>query len=221
VGRAIVRKPKAFLFDEPLSNLDAKMRVQMRTEISKLHLRLQSTMIYVTHDQVEAMTMGDRIVVMKDGLIQQVAPPIELYDEPVNLFVAGFIGSPPMNFFTGTLVRQNGSLAFNEGTFTVTVESSQAGPLGNYAGKEVVFGIRPEDIRGAETAADTAHQLNANVEVVEPMGAEIFLYLSTGNHSFTARVDAHNTAKENQKLTLYVNMAKSHFFDKESTQCIV
>ena len=224
VGRAIVRKPKAFLFDEPLSNLDAKMRVQMRTEISKLHSRLDSTMIYVTHDQVEAMTMGDRIVVMKDGVIQQVAPPIELYDKPANLFVAGFIGSPPMNFFSGNLAHQNGALVFaEENGFSVTVGDHHVHALANHVNKEIVFGIRPEDIRAAEASSEynPAHQFTAKVEVVEPMGAEIYLYLNTGKHAFTARVDAHSTMKENQDMPLCLDMAKAHFFDKESGQIIV
>ena len=198
VGRAIVRKPKAFLFDEPLSNLDAKMRVQMRTEISKLHSRLDSTMIYVTHDQVEAMTMGDRIVVMKDGLIQQVAAPLELYGNPANKFVAGFIGSPAMNFFNGQVQQSDGGLTFNEETFSIRIADEHAARLSPSVGKEVVFGIRPEDLTDAAFATDAnpAHQFKARVEVVEPMGAEIFLYLHTGSHAFIARVDAHDTAKE-------------------------
>jgi len=146
VGRAIVRKPKVFLFDEPLSNLDAKMRVQMRTEISKLHTKLQATMIYVTHDQVEAMTMGDRIVVMKDGFIQQVADPIKLYDYPENKFVAGFIGSPPMNFMNSKIVSENGGIWVDAGTIKVKVTDEQAKHLEQYIGKEVTFGVRPEHI---------------------------------------------------------------------------
>ena len=218
VGRAIVRKPKAFLFDEPLSNLDAKMRVQMRTEISKLHTRLSATMIYVTHDQVEAMTMGDRIVVMKDGLIQQVAAPLELYENPANLFVAGFIGSPPMNLFDGRLEGSNGAVYFKEQSFSLQLENEQAGKLKGHVGRDIVFGIRPEDIKEAEFSqgGNPAHQFTAKVEVVEPMGAEIYLYLNTGANSFTARVDAHDTAKENQDLKLAVTMQRAHFFDKYS-----
>src|SRR3989338_2310146 len=146
VGRAIVRKPLVFLFDEPLSNLDAKLRVQMRTEIHKLHLRLATTMIYVTHDQTEAMTMGDRIAVMKDGIVQQVADPITIYDKPVNKFVASFIGSPPMNFFYGRILKTNGNLYFDEGTFRVRVVKEMEGKVIAYMNKEVVFGIRAEDI---------------------------------------------------------------------------
>ena len=223
VGRAIVRKPKAFLFDEPLSNLDAKMRVQMRTEISKLHTQLSSTMIYVTHDQVEAMTMGDRIVVMKDGLIQQVATPLDLYDRPANQFVAGFIGSPPMNFFEGRIEQQNGAMHFDEGGFTLQLEDSHASCLSDFAGKDVVFGIRPEDIRDIVhvTNPHPHHQLTAKVEVVEPMGAEIFLYLTTGKHTFTARVDARATAAVNQDLNLVLAMEKAHFFDKSTGEILV
>jgi multiple sugar transport system ATP-binding protein len=215
VGRAIVRKPKAFLFDEPLSNLDAKMRVQMRMEISKLHTRLSSTMIYVTHDQVEAMTMGDRIVVMKDGVIQQVAEPLELYNRPANQFVAGFIGSPPMNFFSGNIEAKSGGLWFSGDGISVRVDEQHAARLANVAGKPVVFGIRPEDIADTlfVTQPDPTHQFKARVEVIEPMGAEIYLYLSAGKHSFTARVGASQSATPNQELTLVMNMKKAHFFD--------
>jgi len=223
VGRAIVRKPKAFLFDEPLSNLDAKMRVQMRTEISKLHTKLSSTMIYVTHDQVEAMTMGDRIVVMKDGFIQQVAPPLELYDQPANQFVAGFIGSPPMNFFSGRIEQKSGGLWFNEGRFTIRVEDSQSAKLHGYAGKEIVFGIRPEDVADAlfVTNPNPEHRVTAKVEVIEPMGAETYLYLNTGLHSFIARVTAGESAEVNQEIAVVLTMKKSHFFDKETGKTIV
>jgi multiple sugar transport system ATP-binding protein len=222
VGRAIVRKPKAFLFDEPLSNLDAKMRVQMRTEISKLHTRLASTMIYVTHDQVEAMTMGDRIVVMKDGVIQQVARPIELYDQPVNQFVAGFIGSPPMNFFNGRLEARDGALHFVEAHFDLRLGDEQAAALTGRAGAEIVFGIRPEDMKWAPagTAANGAHTIAARVEVVEPMGSEIYLYLNTGRHAFTARVDAHQQVRVDQEAHLDLNMAKSHFFSKDTGETL-
>jgi multiple sugar transport system ATP-binding protein len=231
VGRAIVRKPKAFLFDEPLSNLDAKMRVQMRAEISKLHNRLQSTMIYVTHDQVEAMTMGDRIVVMKDGVIQQVDDPISLYDRPQNMFVAGFIGSPPMNFFRGTIQQRQGALWFVEDTrepgkdggFSVRVDEPMAKNLAPYAGKPVVFGVRPEDInnRHLVAPANSEQVLHATVDVVEPMGAEIYLYLNTAGHSFIARVDPHEKADVNQKLEMVLAMSKSHFFDPQTERTIV
>src|SRR5580658_3592718 len=214
VGRAIVRKPKVFLFDEPLSNLDAKLRVQMRTEISKLHDRLNSTMIYVTHDQVEAMTMGDRIVVMKDGLVQQVAEPIALYDNPKNMFVAGFIGSPPMNFFKGAIVQQQGGLWFVEQAaggskgFAIRIHDETAGKLAGYAGKSIVFGSRPEDIGDKRNASFTKpdQTATATVEVVEPMGAEIYLYLNTGSHSFVARVNPHEMAQVGQKLDMAFDM---------------
>ena len=222
VGRAIVRKPEAFLFDEPLSNLDAKMRVQMRTEISKLHTRLETTMIYVTHDQVEAMTMGDRIVVMKDGIVQQVAEPTSLYDDPVNTFVAGFIGTPPMNFFYGALERRNERLVFNEGTFEMEMQPEWTEKLGPEIGKEIVFGVRPEDI-GSATAEATPGlpKIRAKLEVVEPMGAETFLYLNTGEHSFIARIDPHRKCRVGDELELAVSLAKARVFDKESTQAIV
>ncbi len=223
VGRAIVRKPKAFLFDEPLSNLDAKMRVQMRAEISKLHKRLNATMIYVTHDQVEAMTMGDRITVMKDGVIQQVAPPMELYDQPVNEFVAGFIGSPPMNFFSGTVEARDNAIFFNEGNFTLRADPRQAERLSAYVGKPVRFGVRPEDLADVahKPESDPQQRFTAKVEVVEPMGSEIYLYLTTGAHPLTARVDAHVKVEVDQEITMAVNMPKVHFFDTSTGLTII
>ncbi len=223
LGRAIVRRPKAFLFDEPLSNLDAKLRVQMRTEIIKLHLRLQSTMIYVTHDQVEAMTMGDRIVVMKDGFIQQVADPITLYERPANKFVAGFIGSPAMNFLNGTISKENGGIYFREPRMAVRVTEEMAPKLAAFEGKKVVFGIRPEDIYDKLFVGDAApeHTITTTVEVIEPMGSEIYLYLSTGSQTFIARVDAHDKAQVNQKLDVVFNMSKVHFFDPNTEEVIV
>jgi len=223
VGRAIVRKPKAFLFDEPLSNLDAKMRVQMRVEISKLHDRLQSTMIYVTHDQVEAMTMGDRIVVMKDGLIQQVDEPIALYNNPANMFVAGFIGSPPMNFFSGQIQPRNGALWFVEKNptgkpLTLKLDEPKAAQLAGFAGKEIVFGVRPEDINDTQFVAAPDPDLtgSAQVEVVEPMGAEIFLTLTTGAHPFTARLDSHEHARVGSQLEMLFDIRKARFFDPQT-----
>ncbi len=230
VGRAIVRKPKAFLFDEPLSNLDAKMRVQMRAEISKLRHRLNSTMIYVTHDQVEAMTMGDRIVVMKDGIIQQVDDPISLYDRPKNMFVAGFIGSPPMNFFKGTIQQRQGGLWFiepaREGKDTglaVRVHDDMARNLSGHIGQPVVFGVRPEDVNDRKFVAEANpdHTVRATVDVVEPMGAEIYLYLNTGSHSFIARVNSRETADVNQQVEMVFDMRKCHFFDPQTEQTIV
>ena len=181
LGRAIVRKPQVFLFDEPLSNLDAKMRVQMRTEIKKLHQRLQATIIYVTHDQTEALTMGDRICVVKDGVIQQVADPLSLYEHPVNKFVASFIGSPPMNFLTGTIVKLDSKLFFQNGPFKVRVIDAHVPRLTEFVNKEIVFGIRSEDIYDKlfTSTASTDNTVRATCEVVEPMGAEAYLYLRT------------------------------------------
>jgi len=231
VGRAIVRKPKAFLFDEPLSNLDAKMRVQMRAEINKLHSRLQSTMIYVTHDQVEAMTMGDRIVVMKDGVIQQVDDPISLYDNPKNLFVAGFIGSPPMNFFRGTIQQRANGLWFAEktseasknGGFSVRIDDRMAETLTSHVGKAVVFGVRPEDVNDRKLAgqANPDQIVHSTVDVVEPMGAEIYLYLNTGSHTFVARVNSRKTTDENQPIDMVFDMRNCHFFDAQTERVIV
>jgi len=190
VGRAIVRKPKVFLFDEPLSNLDAKMRVQMRTELSKLHDRLQATMIYVTDDQVEAMTMGDKIAVLKDGVIHQVADPITLYDRPVNKFVAEFIGISPMNFMECWLARKETGIYIDEGNYKVKVSKRMEDALQPYVDREVIFGIRPEDIYDKlySAGATRDNTISSTVEVVEPMGAEILLHLSTGRSNFIARV---------------------------------
>ncbi len=223
VGRAIVRKPKAFLFDEPLSNLDAKMRVQMRTEISKLHTRLSSTMIYVTHDQVEAMTMGDRIVVMKDGVIQQVADPLTLYDKPANLFVAGFIGSPPMNFFDGKIERDGNGFWFREPFFRVRVEEGMQRALESHVDREIVMGIRPEQIsdRLYVNQPNPDWIVPASVDVVEPMGSEVYLYLNTGATPFVARVDSRVQAEVNQRLEMVFDMRKAHFFDKKDGAVIV
>ena len=222
VGRAIVRKPKVFLFDEPLSNLDAKMRVQMRVEISRLHTTLESTMIYVTHDQVEAMTMGDRIVVMDKGLIQQVADPITLYDQPANRFVAGFIGTPPMNFFDGTVAAQNGGFRFDEGRFSVQIPSEWNQSLSTHAGKAVTFGVRPEDVGSAMAeASENPPTIEASVDVIEPMGAESYVHLNTGKHTFISRVDAHKRFTVGQDAALPVLMSKSHFFDSETGKTIV
>ena len=219
VGRAIVRKPKVFLFDEPLSNLDAKLRVQMRTEISKLHQRLASTMVYVTHDQVEAMTMGDRIVVMKDGVIQQIDTPLNLYDYPSNRFVAGFIGSPSMNFITGQ-VSQNGSLRFQEkdGDVSVSLESSHADTLKNYINKDIIMGIRPEAIAvsGNAQAMHQTADVEFELDVLEPMGNEIFVYASTTQHEVVARVSPQQMPEPGEKIRMSLDMSKIHFFDHES-----
>jgi multiple sugar transport system ATP-binding protein len=223
VGRAIVRKPLVFLFDEPLSNLDAKMRVQMRTEIKKLHIRLQTTMIYVTHDQVEAMTMGNKIVVMKDGLIQQIADPITLYDRPVNKFVAGFIGTPPMNFVDGTIVKKDGKLYFNEGAFQVRIIDSMVSAVGPYIDRDVLFGIRPEDIYDKLFVSEASpdNTIRATCEVIEPMGSEAYLYLNTGKSALIAKVGGHDKPALNQDMDLVFDMSKIHFFDKATDKAII
>ena len=223
VGRAIVRKPLVFLFDEPLSNLDAKMRVVMRTEIKKLHIRLQTTMIYVTHDQTEAMTLGDRIVVMKDGLIQQIADPITLYDRPVNRFVAGFIGTPPMNFVRGTIIKKDGKFYFNEGKFRVKIIDPMVKPIAPYLDKDVVFGIRPEDMYDKlfVSEAPSENTIKATCEVIEPMGSESYLYLNTGRSSLIAKVGGHDKPAINQDMDVVFDMAKVHFFDKDTDKTII
>ncbi|MFH1380174.1 MAG: sn-glycerol-3-phosphate ABC transporter ATP-binding protein UgpC [bacterium] len=224
VGRAIVRKPKVFLFDEPLSNLDAKLRVQMRAEISKLHDRLQTTMIYVTHDQIEAMTMGDRIVVMKGGEIYQVDEPLTLYDNPKSKFVSGFIGSPPMNFMEVDVVNKNGDLYLDESSFELKCLKKMHDKLKPYTGKKVVLGIRPENIydkiyyTGGPGLGAT---FRAVVEVVEPMGNEIYLYLSTGKNSLTIRVSHDNRARVHQDIDLVVDMNNIHIFDLDNEKAII
>ncbi len=223
VGRAIVRKPLVFLFDEPLSNLDAKLRVQMRTEIHKLHTRLQTTIIYVTHDQVEAMTMGDRIAVMKDGVLQQLADPITIYDYPKNKFVAGFIGSPPMNFMKGSIIKKDGRMYFDEGKIIVKLVEDMHIKIMPYVGKEIIFGIRSEDIYDKLFVSEAPPEniVRVTCEVVEPMGSEVYLYLGTGKHTFIARVGAHNKPPVNQDMDLVFDMSKVHFFDKDTEETIV
>jgi multiple sugar transport system ATP-binding protein len=223
VGRAIVRKPKVFLFDEPLSNLDAKLRVQMRTEISKLHLKLAATMIYVTHDQTEAMTMGERIVVMKDGYVLQIASPLDLYNKPENKFVAGFIGSPSMNFVEGVIQQTNGlhfeSLNKN---LLVKLEDIHAEKLKNYLNKKVWFGIRPEDIHDLADLSiqSNFHEFEAILEVVEPMGNEAFLYFALEGNQFIARIPARDVPKAQSHRKLKINKNKIQFFDFESEKAI-
>jgi multiple sugar transport system ATP-binding protein len=220
LGRAIVRDPAVFLMDEPLSNLDAKLRVQMRTELSKLHQRLQTTTIYVTHDQVEAMTMGDRIVVMKDGVIQQVAPPQEVYDRPVNLFVAGFIGAPAMNFLRGRLTGD--AARFENATVSVTLPPSLSHAARPYSNQEVILGIRPEDIE-ADPEYIESHpgaRMDAQIEVVEPLGAEVYLYLRSGENTCTARVAPTRKYRTGDALTLSLNTDKIHLFDPQHEKAI-
>jgi multiple sugar transport system ATP-binding protein len=231
VGRAIVRDPKVFLFDEPLSNLDAKMRVSMRTEISKLHARLSATMIYVTHDQVEAMTMGDRICVMKDGRIMQVAEPLELYNQPDNLFVAGFIGSPQMNFFRGKIEREGGTTSFVEDNpigppVRLSLPPDLVARARAYVGKAVVLGIRPEHLEDAvpagTRAAGGANNTEAivRVDLAEPMGAETYLYLNTGTTAFTARVRPTDQYGVNAQVSVRFALQHAHLFDVETEQAI-
>jgi len=223
VGRAIVRKPLVFLFDEPLSNLDAQLRVQMRTEIHKLHIKLQTTMIYVTHDQTEAMTMGDRIAVMKDGVVLQVADPLTVYDRPANKFVASFIGSPPMNFMAGRIVRDNGRLYFDEGDFRVRIVKDMEATMGGFVDKEVFFGIRAEDIYDRLFVSETPAEniVRVTCEVVEPMGSEVYLHLKTSRHPFIARVGAHDRPAVNEDMDLVFDMGKVHFFDAETEATLV
>jgi len=224
VGRAIVRKPKVFLFDEPLSNLDAKLRVQMRAEIKKIHEKLQATIIYVTHDQVEAMTMGDKICVMKDGVIEQIDGPINLYDNPKSKFVAGFIGSPPMNFVNVILEKENGDFVVDEGTFKLRLPQSFNDKVSKYVGKKVILGIRPENMYDKlfySGPVKDGSVMTLTVDLVEPMGSEIYLHLSSGKNNFVLRVDPHNTAKPNQIIEVVVNLEKIHFFDIDTEETIV
>ncbi len=223
LGRAIVRDPKVFLMDEPLSNLDAKLRVAMRTEINKLHKRLQTTFIYVTHDQTEAMTMGTRIVVMKDGVVQQVDTPANLYQKPVNMFVGGFIGSPQMNFINGTLVKKDAGVYFEFNGETIKVPEGKAKEVEAYIGKEVVLGIRPEDIHDDEAllAQKPEDVVNAFVEVTEMMGAETYLYLTIAGKQFIARVNQRSTAKMNDNIKVTFDTNKIHLFDKDTEIAIV
>ena len=221
VGRAIVRKPKVFLFDEPLSNLDAKMRVQMRTEINRLHKRLETTMIYVTHDQVEAMTMGDRICVMKDGHIQQVADPLTLYEQPANLFVASFIGTPPMNLFRGRLEPAEGGFQFTDGDVRLPAPAAWREIAARQGARPVVFGIRPENL-GAKASPGEPDRpvLRARVEVVEPMGAETYLNLRTVHAALIARVDAHFRPSVDSWLEVPVDISMARLFDAETEALI-
>jgi len=224
LGRAIVREPKVFLMDEPLSNLDAKLRVTMRAELSKLHARLQTTAIYVTHDQTEAMTMGDRIVVMKDGVIQQVGAPLEIYDNPVNVFVAGFIGTPPMNFLEVVLKREGDDYYVQNEALRLKIDPVRAREIKNigaYVDKEVIFGIRPEDIDDAKIhPGEPDNTVVAMVDVTEPMGSEVIAYFSKGENSFVARIDPHTEAKDGQEHPVKFNMRKIHLFDKETEMVI-
>jgi multiple sugar transport system ATP-binding protein len=225
LGRAIVREPKVFLMDEPLSNLDAKLRVQMRTEISKLHKKLQTTFVYVTHDQTEAMTMGTRIVVMKDGLIQQVDTPQHIYDHPVNIFVAGFIGSPQMNFMDAKVEEKNGKvvLVFGDDTVVLPEDKAVAVRKGGYIGKDVIMGIRPEDLDDSDEfiAKHPESIVSATVEVTELMGAETYIYLAKGKSNIIARVNGSSKAQVGDVLRLALDTSKIHVFDKETENTVI
>ena len=223
LGRAIVRDPKVFLLDEPLSNLDAKLRAQMRTEISKLHLRLGTTFIYVTHDQTEAMTMGTRIVVMKDGFIQQIDTPMGLYNTPANMFVAGFIGSPQMNFTDCVVGADGNSLTLDGHTINVPEGIAAKIKAAGCEGKEVVLGIRPEDLHDEEAFLATSAEstVDAFVEVTEQMGSETFLYLKIGETSYTARVNPRTTAAPQSNIKIAFDLNKIHLFDKETENVII
>lgn len=215
LGRAIVRDAKVFLMDEPLSNLDAKLRVQMRAEIIKLHQRLQTTTIYVTHDQTEAMTMATRLVVMKDGVIQQIGSPKEVYEFPVNVFVAGFIGSPAMNFFTGTL--RDGAIQLGDLTLAIPNDKMDALKKQGYVNKDVTIGIRPEDFNEVlNEATTTAPLIDVKADVAELLGAEIMLYSQLNGKTFIAKIDANRDVQAGQSLSLAINMNKVHFFDAET-----
>lgn len=232
LGRAIVREPQVFLLDEPLSNLDAKLRAQMRTELSKLHLRLGTTFIYVTHDQTEAMTMGTRIVVMKDGFIQQVDTPQNLYSKPVNVFVAGFIGSPQMNFIDVTLKEKNGKLvvvfddvegAENNGYEIELPEGKRTPELEAYIGKGLILGVRPEDLKDEEmflSAASTG-LIDCTVDVTELMGAETYLYVTCAGRNLIARVSPRSTAKAGDAIKMAIDVNKIHLFDKETERVVL
>jgi multiple sugar transport system ATP-binding protein len=222
VGRAIVREPKVFLFDEPLSNLDAKLRVETRANISKLHQRLGTTFIYVTHDQTEAMTMGTRIAVMKDGKLQQLDTPQSLYDRPGNKFVAEFIGSPAMNFFDVKLVSSEGKLVIDGGSFHLEVPADRVPALKPYVGKDVALGIRPENLHDPDFIPPGifAGKIPAEVDVTELMGNEVLLYLLVGGKQFVARVDPRTHARVGNKIDMVANMAVFHMFDKDTQLAI-
>jgi multiple sugar transport system ATP-binding protein len=224
LGRAIVREPQVFLMDEPLSNLDAKLRVQTRAELIKLHQRLQTTVIYVTHDQVEAMTMGSRIAVMRDGILQQLDTPQVLYDRPSNTFVAGFIGSPAMNFFDGR-ISANGSdqLYAEAASITVEIPEGRREQLKQHQGREVIFGIRPEDIHHVAERPNAMPGQRAMVQVVvvEPLGSELIVYLEAGPHEFTSRMDTTNVVSPGENLEVVFDTGKLHVFDKQSEQAIL
>lgn len=224
VGRAIVRKPKVFLFDEPLSNLDAMLRVAMRAEISKLHRKLGATIIYVTHDQVEAMTMADRIFIMNEGSLQQSGLPLEIYKSPANRFVAGFIGSPAMNFIDAKLIKEADDYYIDAESFKVKVPKAFEPRIDSYMGKSVIFGVRPADFHDGHLASNRTqfNTLQAKVEVIEPLGAEINIYLVCGKHSLVAKMDTPSYGLHvDQTIEVVINMEKTHIFDSDTLAAIV
>jgi len=224
LGRAIVRDPHVFLFDEPLSNLDAKLRVQMRTELKKLHESLQATSIYVTHDQVEAMTMGNRIVVMKDGIVQQVGRPLEIYKKPSNHFVAGFIGSPAMNFINCHLLEDHSGLLLDTGDFKIPLPDYQAEKLKPLRETDFIFGIRPEDFRPKGQDPGSAPEeitIKAKVIVIEPIGKEISINISTGTHSLTVLLSADAKVTLHQDIELALNMEQIHLFKMDGGDAVI
>ena len=221
LGRAIVREPQVFLMDEPLSNLDAKLRVQTRVELTKLHARLQTTVIYVTHDQVEAMTLGNRIAILKDGELQQIDSPTKVYAKPANVFVAGFIGSPSMNFFNARLEQVNGALQVSGGGLQIDLPSEIVVRISDYTGRPVILGIRPEDIHdGRHVAPNGSPPARANIDVVEHMGSENFVHLTSGESSFVVRVDSSVDPKPGETLPIVVDAHKIQFFDPATGKAI-
>ncbi len=224
VGRAIVRHPKVFLFDEPLSNLDAKLRVQMRVEIARLHERLGTTMIYVTHDQVEAMTLGTKVAVMRDGYILQVDEPLGLYNRPVSKFVAGFIGSPPMNFLEGTLERKDGAIRFVSPNIELKLDQMIAAVVGSHVGERVYFGIRPEDIYDSALfpEAEEDNIKSMHTEVVEPLGAETLVYLRApgAGEDMVAKFDSRSNPRVNQDIQVGFDVTKAYIFDRETEESL-
>ena len=223
VGRAIVKKPKVFLFDEPLSNLDAKLRVTMRAEISKLHRRLGATIIYVTHDQVEAMTMANRIFIMNEGRLQQSGPPLEVYKKPNNKFVAGFIGSPATNFIDSVIIKENDEYFINTEGIKLKVPKNFNSKITGYIGKEIIFGVRPEDIHDKQFVSNAApfNTIKAKVDVIEPLGAEIFIYLTCGKNSLVGKMDSHTQVEIEQNMEIVIDMEKTHIFDPKTLSAIV
>jgi multiple sugar transport system ATP-binding protein len=222
IGRAIVREPNVFLMDEPLSNLDAKLRVQARAELTKLHHRLETTFVYVTHDQVEAMTMGTRILVLKDGLMMQIDTPQNLYDRPDNLFVAGFIGSPSMNFFDAELVHQDGKVMVDTRDFMLQIPEDRTGVYRDHVGKEVIFGIRPDNTydRGFAPPGIKEAVVEARVDVTELLGNEVVVYLATDHHEFLGRFDPRTEARVGNMISIAFDMDRMHVFDKQTEQAI-